>query len=277
MLAGGLALAATATALVLHHKGGTDAGADGKPSAARSASSASGAAASPSAGPGVPKDFVGAWEGVLKGDVGHPRRVLRLDVSTGRPGDKVAAYIDTDGYAQCTGRAELVSADTDALVVGEGQVTAEVPKGRCEPLPRQTLTVRSRDVLVWKSGDLTAELYRSAGGREAVPDKYAGVWVPANETYREKGMLRISREPVGGHLVEIWETDVLGDGSENCDNTFAVGAVSPVLVLSPAMYAADAGKDRRQPDSIFFMVGRDGRLLEFGMAADAEPGEWVRK
>ncbi|WP_392972487.1 hypothetical protein [Streptomyces sp. LN245] len=49
-----------------------------------------------STGPSVPKDFVGAWEGVLKGDVDYPRRVLRLDISTGRSGDKVAAYIDPE-------------------------------------------------------------------------------------------------------------------------------------------------------------------------------------
>ncbi|MGW7612843.1 serine/threonine-protein kinase [Streptomyces sp. NPDC054766] len=283
-LAGVLALAAVATGtaltLTLHHDGDTDPGADGKPSATRSGasdSSASEAAGSRSTGPSVPKDFLGAWEGVLKGDVDYPRRVLRLDISTGRPGDKVAAYIDTDGYAQCTGRGKLVSADADSLVVGKGQVTAEVPQGRCKPLPQQTLTVRSRDVLVWKSGGLTAELYRSAGGRKAVPDEYAGVWVPAIKAYREKGMLRISQGPVGGRLVQIWATGAAEDGSENCDNTFVVGAVSPVLALSPAMYAADAGKDCRQPDSIFFIVDRNGHLLQFSMAVDAEPAEWVRK
>ncbi|MER5397994.1 hypothetical protein [Streptomyces sp. NPDC002599] len=160
-----------------------------------------------------------------------------------RQGDKVAAYIDTDtdGYAQCTGRAKPVSADTDSLVVGKGQVTAEVPRGRCKPLSRQTLTVRSKDVLIWKSGDSTTELYRSSDGRKAVPDEYVGVWVPAIEGNRDKGMLRITRGPVGGRLVQIWDTGAAEDGSENRDNTFIVGAVSPVLALGPAMYAADAG------------------------------------
>ncbi|MFJ5776323.1 serine/threonine protein kinase [Streptomyces sp. NPDC093094] len=282
LLAGVLALAATAmgTALAVHSNGGTDPGTDGRSSAPRSVSPDSEAAA-PGTGPSVPKDFVGAWEGVLKGDVDYPRRVLRLDISTGRPGDKVAAYIDTDGYAQCTGRGELLSADADSLVVGKGQVTAEVPRGRCEPLSQQTLTVRSRDVLVWRSGDMTAELHRSAGGRKAVPDEYAGVWVPANEAYREKAMLRVTQGPAGGRLVQIWDAGAAEDGSQdgaqNCDNSFVVGAVSPVLVLSPAMYAADAGKDCRQPDSLFLMADRNGHLLQFSMAVDAEPGEWVRK
>ncbi|MFE2531416.1 serine/threonine-protein kinase [Streptomyces sp. NPDC059371] len=276
LLAGVLALAAvaTGTGLVLHYNGDTDAGANGKPSGTRSAS---GTSASKGAGPSVAKDFVGAWEGVLKGDVDFPRRVLRLDISTGRQGDKVAAYIDTDGYAQCTGRAKLVSADTDSLVVGKSQVTAEVPRGRCKPLSQQSLTVRSKDVLIWKSGDSTTELYRSSEGRKAVPDEYVGVWVPAIEGNRDKGMLRITQGPVGGRLVQIWDTGAAEDGSENCDNTFIVGAVSPVLALSPAMYAADAGKDCRQPDSLFFTIDRDGHLLQFSMAVDAEPGEWVRK
>ncbi|MFF3417343.1 hypothetical protein ACFYW9_21965 [Streptomyces sp. NPDC002698] len=55
-----------------------------------------------------------------------------------RQGDKVAAYIGTDGYAQCTGRAKPVSADTDSLAAGKGQVTAEVPRGgasRCRGRP----------------------------------------------------------------------------------------------------------------------------------------------
>ncbi|MFF8535107.1 serine/threonine-protein kinase [Streptomyces sp. NPDC015532] len=276
LLAGVLALAAaaTGTALALHYNGDADPGADGKPSSTPSASEG---AASRSTGPGVPKDFVGAWEGVLKGDVDYPRRVLRLDISTGRQGDKVAAYIDTDGSAQCTGRAELVSADTDSLVVDKGQVTGQVPRGRCNPPARQTLTIRSQDVLVWKSGGVTAELYRSTEGRKAVPDEYVGVWVPAIEGNRDKGMLRISQGPAGGRLVQLWDTGAAADGSENCDNTFIVGAVSPVLALSPAMYAADAAKDCRQPDSIFFMLDRNGHLLQFSMAVDAEPGEWVRK
>ncbi|NEC85255.1 hypothetical protein [Streptomyces sp. SID12501] len=46
----------------------------------------------------------------------------------GGPGDKVATYIDTGGDLQCTGRSKLVSADADTLVVGRGQVTAEVPR-----------------------------------------------------------------------------------------------------------------------------------------------------
>ncbi|MFF3417342.1 hypothetical protein ACFYW9_21960 [Streptomyces sp. NPDC002698] len=90
-------------------------------------------------------------------------------------------------------------------------------------------------------------------------------------------MLRITRGPVGGRLVQIWDTGAAEDGSESRDNTFIVGAVSPVLTLSPAMYAADAGKDCRQPDSLFLMVDRNGHLPQFSMAVDAEPGEWVRK
>ncbi|WP_326789999.1 hypothetical protein [Streptomyces sp. NBC_00151] len=101
--------------------------------------------------------------------------------------------------------------------------------------------------------------------------------LPAIEGNRDKGMLRISQGPAGGRLVQIWETGVAEDGSENCDNTFIVGAVSPVPALSPAMYAADVGKDCRRPDSIFFILDRNGHLLQFGMAVDVEPGEWVRK
>ncbi|MGW0584417.1 serine/threonine-protein kinase, partial [Streptomyces sp. NPDC002920] len=275
VLAGVVALAAvaTGTALALRGDGEKDPAAGGAPSATASASES----ASPSAEPGIPDEFVGAWEGVLEGNSELPKRVLRLEVSPGRPGDKVAAYIDTDGDLQCTGRSKLVSADADTLVVGKGQVTAGVPQGRCTPLSQQTLTVRSRDVLVWKSGGLTADFYRSTGGRDAVPDQYVGTWVPANETYRELELIRITQGPVGGRLVRMSVTAGMDDGTEQyCDSTFVIGAVSPVLALSPATYTAESGKGCRQPDSVFFTAARDGHLLLFSMDADAEPAEYVR-
>ncbi|MGW1718722.1 serine/threonine-protein kinase [Streptomyces sp. NPDC002156] len=270
VLAGVVALAAvaTGTALTLLDDGEKD------PATGGSASQS----ASPGAESGIPDEFVGAWEGVLDGNPELPKRVLRLEISPGGPGDKVAAYIDTGGDLQCTGRGKLVSADADTLVVGKGQVTAEVPQGRCTPLSQQTLKVRSQDVLVWKSGSLTADFHRSAGGRDAVPDQYVGVWVPANDTYREKELIRITQGPVGGRLVRMSVEAAMDDGTEQyCDSTFVIGAVSPVLALSPAAYTAESGKGCRQPDAVSFTVGRDGHLLLFSMDADAEPGEYVRK
>ncbi|MFJ1973838.1 serine/threonine protein kinase [Streptomyces sp. NPDC087903] len=269
-----LAAVATGTALALHHDGEKDAAASGAPSAKASASEP----ASPSAGPGIPDEFIGAWEGVIEGDSDLPKRVLRLELSPGRPGDKVAAYIDTGGALQCTGRSKLVSADADTLVVGTGQVTGELPRGRCTPLPQQTLKVRSQDVLVWKSGSLTADFYRSVGGRAAVPDQYVGTWVPANQTYREQELIRITQGPAGGRLVRISVTAGMDDGTKQyCDSTLVIGAVSPVLALSPATYTPESGKGCRQPDSVFFTVTRNGHLLLFSMNADAEPAEYVRK
>ncbi|MGQ4386748.1 serine/threonine-protein kinase [Streptomyces sp. SAS_270] len=266
-----LAAVATGTVLALHDDGEKDPATGGAPAAVSNS-------ASPSAEPGVPDEFVGAWEGVVEGDSDLPKRVLRLEISPGTTGDKAAAYIDTDGDAQCTGRSKLLSADADTLVVGKGQVTARVPQGSCTPLSEQTLKVRSRDVLVWKSGGLTADFYRSAGGRDAVPDQYVGTWVPANETYREKELIRIAQGPIGGRLVRMSVTAGMDDGTEQyCDSTFVIGAVSPVLALSPAMYTAQSGKGCRQPDSVFLTVGRDGHLLLYSMAADAEPAEYVRK
>jgi hypothetical protein len=269
-----LAAVATGTALALHDDGEKDPTAGGAPSATASATESG----SPSPEPGIPDEFVGAWEGVLKGDSDLPKRVLRLEISPGGPGDKVAAYIDTGGDLQCTGRGKLVSADADTLVLGKGQVTAGVPRGRCTPLSQQTLDVRSRDVLVWKSGGLTADFYRSAGGRDAVPDQYVGTWVPADETYREKELIRIAQGPAGGRLVRMSVTAAMDDGTEQyCDSTFVVGAVSPVLALSPATYTAESGKGCRQSDSVFFTAARNGHLLLFSMNADAEPAEYVRK
>ncbi|MCZ4098417.1 serine/threonine protein kinase [Streptomyces sp. So13.3] len=269
-----LAAVAAGVALILRDGGDKGPAAGSTHSATAPASNS----ASPSAGPGVPNEFVGAWEGVVEGNSDLPKRVLRLEIAPGRPGDKVAAYIDTDRNVQCTGRSKLVSTDADTVVVAAGQVTAGVPQGRCKPLSQQTLKVRSRDVLVWTSGGLTADFYRSAGGGTAVPDQYVGVWVPANPAYREKELISITQGPVGGRLVRISGMAGMEDGTEQfCDSTLAIGAVSPVLALSPPTYAAKSGKGCREPSAIFFMVGRDGHLLLYSMDADAEPGEYVRK
>lgn len=131
---------------------------------------------------------------------------------------------------------------------------------------------------MWKSGGLTADFYRSAGGRDAVPDQYVGVWVPANATYREKELIRVTQGPVGGRLVRMSVTAGMDDGTEQfCDSTFAIGAVSPVLALSPATYTTVSGKGCREPSSVFFTVARNGHLLLYSMNADAEPAEYVRK
>ncbi|MEU3460773.1 serine/threonine-protein kinase [Streptomyces sp. NPDC006733] len=275
-LAAAVALAAIATgvALVLQERGDADRATGGAPTSTASASRN----AAPSAGSRIADAFLGAWEGVVEGGSELPKRILRVEIAPGRPGDKAVAYIDTGRDLQCTGRGRLLSTDADTMVVGPGQVTAGVPQGRCAPLPQQTLTVRSRDVLVWKSGGLTADFYRSSGGQNAVPAQYVGVWVPANVTYREKELLRVSQGPVGGRLVRMSATAGMDDGTEQyCDSTFAIGAVSPVLALSPATYSAASGKDCREPSAVFFTVGSDGHLLLYSMAADAEPAEYVRK
>ncbi|MBM9617330.1 serine/threonine-protein kinase [Streptomyces zhihengii] len=267
VVAAAVALAAVAagTALYLRGDGGKEPAADGASGAPRGDERA------------VPEEFTGAWEGVVEGDPQYPRRTLRLEVTQGGTGDLVASYIDTDGEHQCAGRGALVSAGAGTLVVGEGRITAQMPQGRCGPAARQTLTARSPSVLTWTSGGLSADLHRSAGGPEAVPAEYVGVWVPANELYREKEMIRVVQGPAGGRLVRISAEAGMGDGTEQyCESSYVVGAVSPVLALGPGTYTAESGEDCRQPDSVFLTVA-DGRMLLYSMAVDAEPAEFVRK
>lgn len=267
-VAGAAALVAVAasTALALRGDRGGDAPADGSPSASQDGERR------------VPEEFTGAWEGVVEGDPEMPKRVLRLEVTAGGQGSAVASYIDTAGDRQCAGRADLVSAGAGTLVVGGGRVTAQMPKGGCGPLARQTLTARSPSVLTWESGGLTADLHRSVGGREAVPAAYVGVWVPANELYREQEMIRITQGPAGGRLVRHAAEAGMEDGSEAyCESSHVVGAVSPVLALGPGTYTAESAEECRQDDAVFLTVAGNGRMLLYSMAADAEPAEYVRK
>ncbi|TXS35194.1 serine/threonine-protein kinase [Streptomyces sp. t39] len=262
-----VALAATAagTALALRGDGGKDPAGSGAPGASQSAARS------------VPDAFTGAWEGVVEGDVEMPKRVLRLEITQGGPGDPVASYIDTGGEQQCGGRGALVSADADTLVVAGSRLTVQMPQGRCGPQARQTLTVRSPSILTWESGGLTADLHRSTGGPQAVPDEYVGVWVPANELYRQQGMVRIAQGPAGGRLVRIADEAGMEGGTEQvCESSYVVGAVSPVLALGPGTYTAESGGDCRQHDAVFLTVAGD-ELLLYSMAVDAEPAHYVRK
>ena len=100
----------------------------------------------------VPASLVGAWEGVLKGTADVPYETRRIEITQGPAGAKTAVYTHVTGEQLCIGRAPLVSATDGELVLGEAEITESVPAERCTPAARQTLRIRSADVVEWSSG-----------------------------------------------------------------------------------------------------------------------------
>ncbi|MFJ4880256.1 serine/threonine-protein kinase [Streptomyces sp. NPDC088745] len=244
----------------------------------------------------VPAAFLGAWEGVVRGDQDMPSETRRIELAQGRAGDKAGTYVQVGPDLLCMGRSVLVSASADAVELGESNVTTGVPAKRCAPAARQTLTLRSADVLEWRSGQLTATLKRAKAGPEAVPARFVGVWqsVPFKELPREqqdryRTTLTVSQGPVGAPLVRIDETmprtDAEGSplpGDVLCVKTATVGGAGNLLVLGPMTLDRDTSDQQCPRDTTsrnLRIIRHEGKelLQDFSMGTDSEPGQFTRK
>ncbi|MFG3495751.1 serine/threonine-protein kinase [Streptomyces sp. NPDC047928] len=262
-----------------------------------------GKAATPSADAtrgAVPDAFIGAWEGVLDGTDEHPYETARLEIGQGAPGEKTAVYVRVGGEQLCMGRSTLVSADEDKIVFGESDVTASVPAKRCVPAAHQTLTIRSAEVLEWRSGAATATFRKARTGAKVVPPTFIGEWksVPYGELSAEEQDLynsevSITQGPIGTALVRFRnnvprmddETGEQTGGSYHCESTALLGAsggVGELLVVGPPAFderASDPDCDRWSASQHLRItrVGGKERLLVSGMDSDGEPGEYERR
>ncbi|MFJ2743633.1 serine/threonine-protein kinase [Streptomyces sp. NPDC087440] len=244
----------------------------------------------------VPAAFLGAWEGVVRGDPDMPSETRRIEIAQGRTGDKAGTYVQVGPDLLCMGRSVLVSANADTVVLGESTVTTSAPAKRCTPSAGQTLTLHSADVLEWRSGPVTATLKRAKAGPEAVPARFVGVWeaVPfkelsAEQRDRYRTTLTVTQGPVGTSLVRFDEsmpkTDDQGNllpGDELCVRTGTVGGAGNLLVLGPL--ALD--RDKSDPQCVQDSSSRNLRIIryrgkellqDFSMGTDSEPGEFARK
>ncbi|TDF44868.1 serine/threonine protein kinase [Streptomyces sp. WAC05374] len=245
----------------------------------------------------VPAAYLGAWEGVLRGTDTAPYETARIEITEGARGDKAGIYVHVGGERLCMGRSTLVSADEDAIVFGESDVTTSVPARRCTPAAHQKLTVRSPDVLEWSSGAATATFRKARSGPAVVPEAFLGHWKdvpnpdvsdPQQDLYSHEVI--ITQGPVGAPLVRFEqsfprtdeETGEVLSGTVNCAETAVLGGAGNLLVLGPATVDA-AASDRECTASgssnnlrIQRVQGKD-RLLVYGMNADGEPGEFSKE
>ncbi|MER5201786.1 serine/threonine-protein kinase [Streptomyces sp. NPDC002825] len=241
----------------------------------------------------VPAAFLGAWEGVLKGKADAPYETSRIEITQGAAGAKAAVYTHVTGEQLCIGRATLISATDSELVLGEAEITESVPAQRCTPAARQTLTLRSTDVVEWGSGVAKATFQRVRAGTDVVPTAYVGRWKQAPDTVTQPDPDRWSYEvtitqgPVGAPLVRFEQgyprTDDQGNQLSDdirCATTAVVGGAGSLLVIGPEtrdpdMWDPDCAENGSSNLRIVQYQGKE-RLQVYGMSADGEPAEFVR-
>ncbi|WP_406862236.1 serine/threonine-protein kinase [Streptomyces sp. HUAS MG47] len=247
----------------------------------------------------VPAALVGAWEGVLRGAADAPYETARLEITQGAVGSKAGVYVQVSGDRLCMGRSVLVSADADKVVLGDSEVTTSVPGGRCTAVAQQTLTLRGSNVAEWTSGAVKATFRKARTGQDVVPAGFVGRWeelpfpnLPEGEKAPDSGgyvrRLTVTQGPVGASLVRYEftgpRTDDQGDQTGetySCTATAVLGGTAPYLVLGPETRDPEVWdeKDCAENGSANLRIQRrDGKdqLLVYGMAADGEPGVYVR-
>ncbi|MFJ7959505.1 serine/threonine-protein kinase [Streptomyces sp. NPDC096319] len=241
----------------------------------------------------VPAAFLGAWEGVLKGKPDAPYETSRIEITQGPAGARAAVYTHVTGEQLCMGRATLISATEGELVLGEAEITASVPAQRCTPAARQTLTLRSTDVVEWGSGVAKSTFRRVKAGTDVVPAAYVGTWKQAPDTVlqpqpdRWSYRVTVTQGPVGAPLVRFEQSYPRMDDEGNlladdidCASTAVVGSAGTLLVIGPETrdpdtWDPDCAENGSSNLRIVQWQGKD-RLQVYGMSADGEPAEFVR-
>ncbi|GAA4908398.1 serine/threonine-protein kinase [Streptomyces coeruleoprunus] len=285
--AAALALAAAGTALALTY---------GLPGALRPGGGDHTTPAADSRAGAIPAAFLGAWEGVLRGSATAPYETARIEIVQGTPGSKAGVYVHVSGDQLCMGRSTLVSANEDKVVFGESDVTTSVPAKRCMPAAHQTLTLRSPDVVEWRSGAASATFRKSRTGANAVPPNLVGTWetppnpeLPPEERDLYSSTLTVTQGPVGAPLIHFEETYPRYDEETSkptgdpvyCASTAIVGGVGDLVIVGPHQLDAAASDDEctaysSQNLRISRIDGKD-RMLLYDMSTDSEPAEYTKK
>ncbi|MGW0118983.1 serine/threonine-protein kinase [Streptomyces sp. NPDC003327] len=243
----------------------------------------------------VPGAFLGAWEAVLRGAAHDPRETARIEITQGAAGAKAAVYVQVTEDTLCMGRARLISADEDKIVLGDADVTTSVPAHRCTPAARQTLTLTSSDVLGWTSGTAKGTFRKVPAGPEIVPAAFLGSWTTEPDTtiYGENAerwqqAVTITQGPVGAPVVRLQtssprlnpEDGTPTEETVTCTSTAVLAAAGGRLVIGPPVRDPEDWDPECGVDGSMFLTldtykGRQ-RLLLYPMV-DSEPGEFYRR
>ncbi|MFD7981471.1 serine/threonine-protein kinase [Streptomyces sp. NPDC059071] len=283
--------AAAGLAYVYGPLAGLGSGGGGQNGKARGGTGTASASARPSGI--VPAAFLGAWEGVLKGTANAPYETSRIEVTQGAAGSRSVVYTHVTGERLCIGRAVLLSATENELVLGDSEITASVPAQRCTPVARQTLRLRSTDVVEWSSGVAKTTFQRVPSGAAVVPAALVGTWlqnpdqVTQPDADRYTYELTVTQGPVGAPLVRFDQsfprTDKEGNPTSEdvrCVATAVVGGAGNLLVIGPETRDPETWDPEcaENGSSTLRIIRYQGKELLhlYSMASDGEPGEFVR-
>ncbi|MFB7515406.1 serine/threonine-protein kinase [Streptomyces sp. NPDC056144] len=287
-----LVLAGAGTAGYVYWPKGGDGGSGRTAAAGKDAGKGTGKDTGKAAGI-VPPSFVGAWEGVLKGSADIPYETRRIEITQGPQGARTAVYTHVTGDQLCIGRAPLLSATDGELVLGEAEITESVPAGRCTPAGRQTLRMRSTDVVEWGSGVAKGTFQRTTAGASIVPPAFVDGWKqnpdgitqpdPDRFVYR----LTITQGPAGASLARFEQSYPRTDDQGNylsedvrCATTAIVAGAGTLLVLGPETRDPDTWDPEcveNGSGNLRITTYKGKELLQlYGMQADGEPVDFIR-
>ncbi|MFE0042455.1 hypothetical protein [Streptomyces albireticuli] len=169
--------------------GGTNGGADGS------------AGATPTA-VAVPKDFLGAWEGVPLTDTR-----VRVEFKKDERRRTVARSFFLTGTSLCVVNKEPKKASKDSVSLGDARSENAFGGGKCTFLPSYTLRTRKDGNVDFATdnGQYKSVLFKARAGEAPVPEKYVGQWVPKGQEKKPTAQVTIQQAKTGDILVEGWD------------------------------------------------------------------------
>ncbi|MFF4085107.1 serine/threonine-protein kinase [Streptomyces sp. NPDC001777] len=166
---------------------------------------ASGGSGGPTAGPaavGVPKSFLGAWEGVPLSDTR-----VRVEFKKDEQQRTVARSFFLTGTSLCVVNKEPEKASGESVSLGKARNENAFGGGKCAFLPSYTLRTRKDGNLDFATdnGRYKAVLFKARAGKAPVPGKYLGQWVPRGERGKPTAQVTIEQARTGDFFVRGWD------------------------------------------------------------------------
>lgn len=160
-----------------------------------------GAEATPAA-VAVPKNFLGAWEGVPLSDTR-----VRVEFKKDEQHRTVARSFFLTGTSLCVVNKAPKKASKGSVSLGEARSENAFGDGKCTFLPSYTLKTRKDGNLDFAAdnGQYKAVLFKARAGTAPVPEKYVGQWVPKGEKENPTAQVTIEQAKTGDFFVRGWD------------------------------------------------------------------------
>lgn len=160
-----------------------------------------GAEATPAA-VAVPKNFLGAWEGVPLSDTR-----VRVEFKKDEQHRTVARSFFLTGTSLCVVNKAPKKASKGSVSLGEARSENAFGGGKCTFLPSYTLKTRKDGNLDFATdnGQYKAVLFKARAGTAPVPEKYVGQWVPKGEKENPTAQVTIEQAKTGDFFVRGWD------------------------------------------------------------------------